>query len=184
MCLLAKSLCYIRNECHIYTDYSTVKFTEVFCWIDPDVAVTVMVYAPAVVPGLTTPPPAPPLPAPPPQARIPPARLVKSVKTARRMHQRFCLDGAIKRRMQAKAAPPPESQRPRCCSGFSPLVAGAVVATVNVAVPAALPAMFIGLVEPKLNVGGSVAFGGFEPIAAVSVTLPVNPPCGLTVIVD
>ena len=37
---------------------------------------------------------------------------------------------------------------------------------------------------PKVNVGGSVALAGLDVIAAVSATLPVNPPDGVTVIVD
>jgi uncharacterized membrane protein AbrB (regulator of aidB expression) len=38
--------------------------------------------------------------------------------------------------------------------------------------------------EPMLNAGRSVAPAGLDVIAAVSTTLPVNPPYGATVIVD
>jgi hypothetical protein len=55
---------------------------------------------------------------------------------------------------------------------------------VRVAVPAAVPAMFTGLVEPKLSVGGSEAPEGLEVMLAVSETLPVNPPAGVTVTVE
>jgi hypothetical protein len=44
--------------------------------------------------------------------------------------------------------------------------------------------MLTGDVVPKLNVGGSVAPFGLVVRAAVNVTLPVNPPLGVTVIVD
>ena len=65
----------------------------------------------------------------------------------------------------------------------APLVA-AVVPIVSVAVPAPVPEMATGLVEPKLRVGRSCAPAGLEVTAAVSATLPVNPPAGLTVIVE
>jgi hypothetical protein len=59
-----------------------------------------------------------------------------------------------------------------------------VVEMVRVAIPAAALVIFTGLVEPKLNVGGSWAPLGLEVIVAVSATLPVNPPLGVTVIVE
>lgn len=52
-----------------------------------------------------------------------------------------------------------------------------------VAVPALELVMFTGLVEPKLKVGTLTAPLGLLTIAAVSVTLPVNPPLGVTVMV-
>jgi hypothetical protein len=55
---------------------------------------------------------------------------------------------------------------------------------VRVAVPAAVPVMLTGLVEPKLRVGGSCAPLGPEVTAAVSATLPVKPPDGVTVMMD
>lgn len=58
-----------------------------------------------------------------------------------------------------------------------------MVEKVRVACPAPLPEMVTGLVEPKLIVGGSVTPVGLEVIAAVSVTLPVKPPEGVTVMV-
>jgi hypothetical protein len=61
---------------------------------------------------------------------------------------------------------------------------GAVVEMVRVAVPAVAPSMLTGLVEPKLKVGGYWAPVGLEVTAAVSVTLPVKPPAGVTVIVE
>jgi hypothetical protein len=44
--------------------------------------------------------------------------------------------------------------------------------------------MLTGLVEPKLKVGGLTAPAGPEVMAAVSATLPVNPPAGVNVIVE
>jgi hypothetical protein len=44
--------------------------------------------------------------------------------------------------------------------------------------------MLTGDVVPKLKVGGLAAPFGLEASAAVNVTLPMNPPLGVTVIVD
>jgi hypothetical protein len=59
-----------------------------------------------------------------------------------------------------------------------------VVEMERVAVPAVAPGIFTGLVEPKLKVGGYTAPAGLEVTAAASVTLPVKPPPGVTVIVE
>lgn len=56
--------------------------------------------------------------------------------------------------------------------------------TVSVAVSAVLPVIPTGEVAPKLKVGMSCAPDGLEVIAAVRVTLPVNPPVGVTVMVE
>jgi hypothetical protein len=55
---------------------------------------------------------------------------------------------------------------------------------VRVALPAAVPVMLTGLVEPKLRVGGFCAPLGLEVTAAVRATLPVKPPLGVTVMVE
>jgi hypothetical protein len=55
---------------------------------------------------------------------------------------------------------------------------------VRIAVPALVPVILTGLVEPKLKVGGYWALVGLEVTAAVSTTLPVKPPLGVTVIVE
>jgi hypothetical protein len=55
---------------------------------------------------------------------------------------------------------------------------------VSVAVPAVVPAMLTGLVVPKLKVGASIAPFGLDVMDAVSVTLPVKPPPGVTEIVE
>jgi hypothetical protein len=60
----------------------------------------------------------------------------------------------------------------------------AVVVMVRVAVPAPAPVMLTGMVEPKLRVGGYCAPVGLDVRAAVSATLPVKPPEGVTVIVE
>jgi hypothetical protein len=44
--------------------------------------------------------------------------------------------------------------------------------------------MLTGLDAPKLNVGGSCAPEGLDVIAAVKVMEPVNPPDGVTVIIE
>ena len=52
------------------------------------------------------------------------------------------------------------------------------------AVAAELPLIVMELVEPRLTVGRSTAPAGLEEIAAVSVTVPVNPPVGVIEIVE
>ena len=56
--------------------------------------------------------------------------------------------------------------------------------TVSTALPLDTPVMMTGLVEPKLSVGASTDPTGDDAMVAVSVTLPVNPPLGVTVIVE
>jgi hypothetical protein len=53
---------------------------------------------------------------------------------------------------------------------------------VRVAVDPVTPLILTGLVLPKLKVGKSLALGGLDAITASSVTEPVNPPYGVTVI--
>ena len=60
----------------------------------------------------------------------------------------------------------------------------AVVETVRVAVPAVVPVMLTGVVDPKLKVGGYWAPFGLAVTTAVSATLPVKPPLGVTVIIE
>ena len=87
---------------------------------------------------------------------------------------------------QESTAPPPSNHGNLLGLALAPeqLDVGAVVLMVRVAVPAVLPAMLTGLVEPKLSVGMSIAPVGLEVTAAVSTTLPVNPPLGVTVMVE
>jgi hypothetical protein len=59
-----------------------------------------------------------------------------------------------------------------------------VVVIVRVAVVALDPVMLTEFVDPKLNVGGFIALAGLDVIAAVSVTTPVKPPPGVTVMED
>jgi len=55
---------------------------------------------------------------------------------------------------------------------------------VRVATPAGMPVTLTGLVAPKLKVGGFTTPAGLEVMAAVSITSPVKPPEGVTVIVE
>jgi hypothetical protein len=66
----------------------------------------------------------------------------------------------------------------------SAALVGAVVEMVSVAVAAVVPEMLTGVVEPKLKVGGYCAPDGLVAKTAVSATLPVKPPAGVTVMVD
>ena len=89
-------------------------------------------------------------------------------------------------RRQASVAPPPVYQGipfSRSTVAEQPEEA-AIVEIVSVAVPAAVPAILTGVVEPKLKMGGCTAPDGLDAIAAVSATLPVNPPAGVNVIVE
>lgn len=89
------------------------------------------------------------------------------------------------RRRQARVAPPAAYQEPPGRLGWTrAALMAAVVEMVRVAVPGLTPVMLTGLVEPKLKVGGYWAPDGLEVTAAVSVTLPVNPPLGVTEIVE
>jgi len=88
-------------------------------------------------------------------------------------------------RMQASAAPPSVCHGNPWCSGlYSKALVAAVVEMVRVAVPELVPVMLTGVVEPKLKVGGYCAPAGLEVMAAVSATLPVKPPKGVTEIVE
>jgi hypothetical protein len=90
-----------------------------------------------------------------------------------------------KSRTQANAVAPAEYQCPPWRSGYARAPTdAAVVEIVRVAVPAALPVMLTGLLEPKLKAGGFWAPAGLEVIDAISVTLPVKPPAGVTVMVE
>jgi hypothetical protein len=69
-------------------------------------------------------------------------------------------------------------------NAVQPLVEGAVVKMVRVAVAALALVMLTGLVDPKLRVGRLTAPLGLEAREAVRVTLPVKPPTGVTVMVE
>jgi hypothetical protein len=92
-----------------------------------------------------------------------------------------------------KNSTPATSAPPVACHGgrLSPETAAlhppelaAVVETVSVAVPAEVPVMLTGVVDPKLKVGRETAPAGLLAITAVRATLPVNPPLGVTVMVE
>ena len=92
--------------------------------------------------------------------------------------------GMPKSSRHASAEPAPYQGVPRRMGASEALLDAAVVVMVRVAVPAALPEMLTGLVDPKLNVGRYCAPAGLEVTAAVNNTLPVKPLAGVIVIVD
>jgi len=96
--------------------------------------------------------------------------------------QRRSRAGVTSSSRQASDAPPAVYQGTLVTGSAIALVVGAVVEMVSVAVPDAAPVMLTGVVEPKLTVGGCTAPVGLEVMAAVSATLPVNPPEGVMVI--
>ena len=150
----------------------------------PDVPVMVTVYIPAVVAGrkavlqvL--------VPLPPPHAIMPVVRAASRVNIPSIVRHLRRRAGIPMSSMQARAAPPlayhgtsrrveEVAEQPRAC----------VVEMVRMAVPAAEPEMLIGVVEPKLKVGGFTAPAGPAVTAAVSAALPVKPPAGVTVMVE
>ena len=150
--------------------------TIVVSTVVPDLPVTVMVYAPAVVPGMVVWPPPPPDP---PHAIRPPAAVSKSssiISIARHLRRR---DGMPNRRMHANAAPPVVYHgTPRSFGEVRALVVGAVVLIVKVAVAVDVPETLTGEVAPKAKVGGFTAPAGLEARAAESTTLPVKPLLG------
>ena len=117
------------------------------------------------------------------QATIPPPRRTnRTIRLNIVFHPRR-RSGVAKNKKQANTAPPPTDHRPPGRAGYlKPEVAPAAEA-VNVAVPAEVPEIFTGDVEPKLNVGIFCAPVGLEAIVAMSATFPVNPPDGVIVTV-
>jgi len=121
----------------------------------------------------------------PPQAMAPLARVKRSANMPNMVRHLRRRAGMPKRRMQARAAVPVAYQRAPGRAGYSraPVVA-AVVVTVSVAVPAVVPVMPTGLVEPKLSVGGYWAPVGLDAMVADSATLPLKPPEGMMEMVE
>lgn len=120
----------------------------------------------------------------PPQLMRPTARNASSVNILSIDRQRRWRAGIPKKMRQANVAPPAAYHGTARGLGLTnaPVVA-VVVVTMSVPVPFDAPVMLTGDVAPKLKVGGSVAPVGLDVRAAVSVTLPVNPPLGITVMV-
>jgi hypothetical protein len=95
--------------------------------------------------------------------------------------------GILNSRTPAKIAPPAGAQGNSEGVGAAEVQdpeVGATVEMERVAVPELVSAVATGLVDPKLNAGGSIAPDGLEARAAVSETLPLNPPAGVTVMVE
>jgi len=138
----------------------------------------VMTYAPGVVP---------PLPGlfgavvdPPPQPTIAPVNMATAItaNTAGIRRRRF---GRRKKKRDAKAMLPPTVRlRGRRFSSAATVLA--VLFTVSVAMTAVVPVMDGGVVTEQ--VGSSVAPVGVAVTAQLSATAPINPPLGVTVIVD
>jgi hypothetical protein len=153
--------------------------------IVPDVAVTVTVYGPVVVPGLLL-PWLPPLPdeLPPPQLMAPPASTTSSMSMRRVRLPRRRTAPIPNSNRQAKATAPCRHCPPGVEGEANDAAVAAVVEMVRVAVWLPAPVIVTGDVAPKLNVGASTAPEGELVRAAVRVTAPVNPPDGATVIVE
>lgn len=128
----------------------------------------------------------------PPPPLLPPPHAVKLPTAANASSANPIMDnqarrraGMPKNRMQASTVAPGASHgTPGRFGKASALVVGGVVEMVRVAVRAEEPVMLTELVEPKLNVGRSDAPARLDVMAAVSVTSPVKPPAGVTVMVE
>ena len=168
------------------TDYCTTRVTAVVALVPAEVAVTVTEYVPAVVPGVGVGGGVVvPLLPPPPQAK----RALENATSNSRLPaitlqpRRRALKPTSK--MPARAVSPMGYQgAPGRAAGRSAPVVGAVVDTVRVAVAGPAAVMLTGLLVPKLNVGRYCAPEGLDARVAVRVTLPVNPPAGVTVTVE
>ena len=127
----------------------------------------------------------PPPPPPPPQETIPAVtgnKIKSNPSTIGHLLRRF---GIPNNSTKASEAPPAASQPLRPSFGEdSAEMVEEVVVIVRVAVVALDPVMLTEFVDPKLNVGGFIALAGLDVIAAVSVTTPVKPPPGVTVMED
>ena len=134
---------------------------------------------------MLVPPPPPPVPPPPPHAIMPPVRATRNASIpsiVRKLRRRA---GMPKSRTNARVAPPVAYQGTPGPFGYArAALLAAVVEMVRVAVFAIVSVILTGLVEPKLKVGGYWAPVGLEVTVAVSATLPVKPPSGVTVMVE
>lgn len=151
---------------------------------EPEVPVTVMVYVPVVVPLVAMAEQALLWLLPPHAVTPAPSAKHRAIRPKKLRHRRR-FAGMPKRSKQASAAPPEYQRMPRCgwFSAVHPPV-GAVVAIVKVAFPLLDPVMLTAALDGvQLNVGGKFEPGG-GVTTALSVTTPVNPLEGVTVIVE
>lgn len=144
--------------------------------VEPEVPVTVMVYCPAVVPGVPPPPVFPPLP---PQPIAP--NEAKSTNSPIMASQLRRLLGTPKKNNSASAVPPADGQN-IFFIWFSAVV-GAVVFTVNVEFCDPPPAVKVTGFGEKLHVGGKLPPTIAVVTAQVRFTVPVNPFSGAITIV-
>jgi hypothetical protein len=79
---------------------------------------------------------------------------------------------------------PAELAFPGCPESSNAELPVGVVETVRTAVVGPDPVIVTGLVDPKLNVGGSWAPEGAEAMSAVRTTVPVKPSVGVMVMVE
>ena len=152
----------------------TVRVTVVVFELAPDVPVTVTVYVPGVVPGLAVVPP-PLLPPPPQPMATPDTNSTRSPTMASQLRRRL---GTPKKNSNASTAPPVDGQK--SLRGVLKAVA-AVVPTDSVEVTAVAPEMVTDSGERAHDAGSLAAVGA---MAQVRLTVPVNPPDGVTVMVD
>src|ERR1700739_1542358 len=152
----------------------------------PDVPVTVSVYCPVVARGLLFPPPPPPPdpPPPPPQLIAPPPSTISSMSMRRTLLPLRRIAPIPNNSKLAKANPPRRHRVPGADGGATEALLAAVVEIVRVAVWLLVSEMVTGVVAPKLTGGVFTAPPGELVTLALRLTLPVNPPVGVRVIVD
>ena len=123
---------------------------------------------------------------PPPQESTPQVRATRSASMTNMERQRR-LAGMNRNNTPASSAPPVACHGGRLPPEFAalhPPELAAVVVTVSVAVPLAVPVMLTGVVDPKLKVGKETALAGLVASTAVRATLPVKPLLGVTVMFE
>ena len=122
----------------------------------------------------------------PPHESTPQVRATRSASMTNKERQRRRA-GMNRNNKPASSAPPVACHGGRLPPEFAalhPPELAAVVVTVSVAVPFAVPVMLTGVVDPKLNVGSETALAGLVASTAVRATLPVKPLLGVTVIAE
>ena len=122
---------------------------------------------------------------PPPHADTPPMKTARRTTIPSVVRQPRLPAGMPNNSRQARTAEPPVYQgipRGTRLSAVHDWVWPSVVTMVRVAVPAVMPVILTGVVEPKLNVGFATAPDGLDVMAAVSAMFPVNPLAGVNVI--
>lgn len=113
-----------------------------------------------------------------------PTAVAATARNPKRLNNAFHLRlrKGRKKSSAAKVPPPPRRRNRRSIGLRSAALDAAVVLMVSVDVTGPVPEMGAGWAAEQ--VGASIAPDGWEVMAQVSATLPINPPLGVTVMVE